>query len=296
MNNSKEKQPGPVTMIFPHKQSEIGLQQRATIFVKTTEYNEIPLSLQVRVVDLYGADVALCPKKKKDHDCVIKTLNEEFYVGGAKTDVTFYCKGANTGGCKTKKPSQYRLYITLYYHNGTSLQFLSSVILVRGNRRVRKETTTTNVEETPKYFQTKANGGAVTSILNPKSEESMCSIVGGKDLAFHHSTVVSFNTESERMMANSTMFKTSPPPLEINPFYYLNIPGKADSLNSDIRNTGMVSQVLATTPSGLFNPIILPGAHKLLGSAFSLKRPTQEETNHLRPPKKMNINNLVNQY
>jgi len=241
-------------MIFPHKQSEIGLQQRATIFVKTVA-SEIPVSLNVRVVDLYGTEVALCPKKKKDHDCVIKTLNEEFFVGGAKTDITFYCKGANTGGCKTKKPSQYRLYITLFYNSGSHLQFLSSVFLVRGNRRVRKDTNAVIEEDALKFFKIDEK---------PRLE----AFVLGKDQTIQHK-LVSLNTERERMAVKSSSWDFGD-----NPKSYPSSP-------------------ISGTPSALFNPIILPGA-KLLGSAFSLKRPSQDEPNHLTPPKKMNINNLVN--
>jgi len=221
--------------------------------------SEIPVSLNVRVVDLYGTEVALCPKKKKDHDCVIKTLNEEFFVGGAKTDITFYCKGANTGGCKTKKPSQYRLYITLFYNSGSPLQYLSSVFLVRGNRRVRKDTNAVITEEDAlKFFKI-------------EEKPRLDAFVMGKDQTIQHK-LVSFNTERERMAVNKS---SSWDFGDTNPKSYPS------------------SLPISGTPSALFNPIILPGA-KLLGSAFSLKRPSQDEPNHLTPLKKMNINNLVN--
>jgi len=72
-----------VTIIFPHIQGEIGLQQRTSLVVKTN-YTLVPVALQIRAVDVYGEELQLCSKQKKDHSCVIKTLNTELFVGGGK--------------------------------------------------------------------------------------------------------------------------------------------------------------------------------------------------------------------
>jgi hypothetical protein len=75
------------------------------------------------------------PNRKKDHICVIKTLNTELFMGGGKADVTFYCKGSNGGGCKTKRPSKVKLQAMLRYEDGVKLSYGSMLFLVRGNRR-----------------------------------------------------------------------------------------------------------------------------------------------------------------
>lgn len=89
----------------------------------------------IRAVDESGEELQLCSKQKKDHVCVIKTLNTELFMGGGKADVTFYCKGSNGGGCKTKRPSKVKLQAMLRYEDGFKLSYGSAQFLVRGNRR-----------------------------------------------------------------------------------------------------------------------------------------------------------------
>jgi len=122
-----------IRLYFPHQLGEIGLQQRATLVVNTPSCS-IPSGVKVTGLDLHGEELQLCPKLKKDHDCVTKTLHEELFVGGAKVDVTFYCKGSNSGGCKTKKPARVCLCITLIYEIGI-IKIISAPFTVKGNRR-----------------------------------------------------------------------------------------------------------------------------------------------------------------
>jgi hypothetical protein len=89
----------------------------------------------IRAVDESGEELQLCSKQKKDHVCVIKTLNTELFMGGGKADVTFYCKGSNGGGCKTKRPSKVKLQVMLRYEDGVKSSYGSMQFLVRGNRR-----------------------------------------------------------------------------------------------------------------------------------------------------------------
>jgi len=100
-----------------------------------TQYPQIPLAMVIRAVDESGEELQLCSKQKKDHVCVIKTLNTELFMGGGKADVTFYCKGSNGGGCKTKRPSKVKLQAMLRYEDGFKLSYGSAQFLVRGNRR-----------------------------------------------------------------------------------------------------------------------------------------------------------------
>jgi len=100
-----------------------------------TQYPQIPLAMVIRAVDESGEELQLCSKQKKDHVCVIKTLNTELFIGGGKADVTFYCKGSNGGGCKTKRPSKVKLQALLRYEDGVKLSYGSTQFLVRGNRR-----------------------------------------------------------------------------------------------------------------------------------------------------------------
>jgi hypothetical protein len=123
-----------IRIYFPHQLGEIGLQQRATLVVNTPSLSTIPTGVKVSGLDLHGEELILCAKLKKDHDCVTKTLHEELFPGGAKVDVTFYCKGSNSGGCKTKKPARVCLSITLIYEEGL-IKVISSPFTVKGNRR-----------------------------------------------------------------------------------------------------------------------------------------------------------------
>lgn len=141
--------------------NEIGLQQRATLVVNTPSCS-IPTGVKVTGLDIHGEELQLCPKLKKDHDCVTKTLHEELFAGGAKVDVTFYCKGSNSGGCKTKKPARVCLSITLIYEEGI-FKFSSSPFTVKGNRRQkikrlcnstrRENLSVTTVIESPSFTE-----------------------------------------------------------------------------------------------------------------------------------------------
>jgi len=82
--------PAEIRLYFPHQQGELGLQQRATLVVKTPAFTTIPSAVRVEGLDMHGEVLQLCPKQKKDHECVTKTLHEELFPGGAKVDVTFY--------------------------------------------------------------------------------------------------------------------------------------------------------------------------------------------------------------
>jgi len=104
------------------------------LVVNTPTSSSIPTGVKVTGLDIHGEELQLCPKLKKDHDCVTKTLHEELFAGGAKVDVTFYCKGSNSGGCKTKKPARVCLCITLIYEEGI-IKVISSPFTVKGNRR-----------------------------------------------------------------------------------------------------------------------------------------------------------------
>jgi len=123
-----------IRLYFPHQLGEIGLQQRATLVVNTPSLCSVPTGVKVSGLDALGEELILCSKLKKDHDCVTKTLHEELFPGGAKVDVTFYCKGSNSGGCKTKKPALVSLSITLIYEEGL-IKVNSTPFSVKGNRR-----------------------------------------------------------------------------------------------------------------------------------------------------------------
>jgi hypothetical protein len=113
----------------------------------------------IRAVDESGEELQLCSKQKKDHVCVIKTLNTELFMGGGKSDVTFYCKGSNGGGCKTKRPSKVKLQALLRYEDGSKLSYLSPQFLVRGNRRgvgFHKTTTSSRIKEEDINFSSPA--------------------------------------------------------------------------------------------------------------------------------------------
>jgi len=165
-----------MTVFFPHEQNEIGLQQRATIIVNTPN-SHTPVAVRVLGLDVYGEELRLCPKQKKDHDCVTRTLHEELFAGGAKVDVTFYCKGLNSGGCKTKKPARVCLAVSLVYHEGV-MKLTSLPFTVKGNRRqktkrsscsgsLREMLSVTTVIEAPTMVVEDMRGGAV---LITKSE------------------------------------------------------------------------------------------------------------------------------
>jgi len=122
-----------IRLYFPHQQGEIGLQQRATLIVSTPMVT-IPTGVKVSGLDLHGEVLQLCPKQKKDHDCVTKTLHEELFPGGVKVDVTFYCKGLSSGGCKTKKPAKVCISVILTFAESAT-KIISSPFTVKGNRR-----------------------------------------------------------------------------------------------------------------------------------------------------------------
>jgi hypothetical protein len=319
---------GTVTIIFPHKQAEIGLQQRATIVVKTlgTHQKEIPVAISVRVVDMYGAEVLLCAKQKKDHDYVLKTLNEEFFLGGAKADVTFYCKGANSGGCKTKKPSKLRLCISLVYDDGSCPQFSSPLFLVKGNRR-------THTKTMGSYSVTTSN----TAIMQDRLKSSKYKICSGNEIEdrrydeipvhevmYSHSdrthSPIGIISEPETHHDLEISHILSPTTLELHNggiLHNLYRPGNRCESEESLPTSLLVTPVprhaslpRCLSPLTLINPQLctLPkimnprqrnsssfGDNKLPGSAFSLKRPLEDPGYSLSPLKKMNINHLVNQ-
>jgi len=248
-----------VTIFFPHNQGEIGLQQRASVVVQTG-HCEIPVAITIRAVDVCGEEVRLCPKIKKDHEYVIKTLNEELFQGGAKTDVTFYCKGENTGGCKTKKPSKLRLCALLVYENGSFEKFISPTFLVKGNRRTQSKSVSRKVERL---------GGGNTSVR----EDMVRSFIPTVKSQSHWS----FLPES----ANSVNSKKFLP--------CVNIPVSSPVV---IVGSSALSRVGEDYNSTFYDPI----KKEKLGvlSAFSKKRSCQEDPEILSPLKKMNIHNLVN--
>jgi len=317
---------GTVTIIFPHKQAEIGLQQRATIVVKTlgSHQKEIPVAISVRVVDMYGAEVLLCAKQKKDHDYVLKTLNEEFFLGGAKADVTFYCKGANSGGCKTKKPSKLRLCISLVYDDGSCPQFSSPLFLVKGNRR-------THTKTMGSYSVTTTN----TSIIDDRLKSTKFKLCSGNEIdrrtdevpvqcevMYSHSerthSPIGRISQAENPQDLGISHILSPTKLEVHNgsiLHRLYRPGNhCEEELEPLPKSLLVTPVPrhATYPRSLSPlsinsqlctlPKILDprqrnscsfGDYKLPGSAFSLKRPLDDPGYSLSPLKKMNINNLV---
>jgi len=104
--------------------------------VKTPAFTTIPSAVRVEGLDMHGAVLQLCPKLKKDHECVTKTLHEELFPGGAKVDVTFYCKGLSSGGCKTKKPARVCIGVMLTFAE-IMTQINTSPFTVKGNRRTK---------------------------------------------------------------------------------------------------------------------------------------------------------------
>eukprot|EP01124_Arcella_intermedia_P013435 TRINITY_DN19848_c0_g1_i1.p1 TRINITY_DN19848_c0_g1~~TRINITY_DN19848_c0_g1_i1.p1 ORF type:complete len:327 (+),score=26.89 TRINITY_DN19848_c0_g1_i1:92-982(+) len=272
-----------VTVVFPHRQGEIGLQQRASIVVQTN-IPGVPQSITIQAVDTFGELVKLCPKQKKDHEFVLKTLNEELFQGGAKGDVTFYCKGANSGGCKTKKPSRIRLLVTLHYE-GCCVDTYSSYFMVKGNRRTQTKIFVKGSPQRPS---------------SPTLFEKCVSTCWSP----HISNCSSSPTCPTSI---STMFTSSPS--SYAPFFPPSVVLARPPRTSRIREDTVKSIISLPLPQIAASPIsfpIIPAVKvewprndESYPSAFSRKRTFSEIASPVSscgsPLKKMNINHLVNE-
>ena len=130
-----------VSFVFPIDKNnvvveEIGLQQKLPLWVDGVGPDD---DIKIFPVTSDGETVTLCASKKKNHEQVMRVFDDKQIVGGArKFDVTFYCKGMNSGGCRKKKAAQVKLKVIIYHENNNEVRY-TNYFFVKGNRRAKTD-------------------------------------------------------------------------------------------------------------------------------------------------------------
>ncbi len=127
-----------IELTFPHDQGVVGLIQKVEVVIRGVRGTD---TVDFFAIDEKGQRLELCPKIEKDHTKVISILNpsRQENLLAYKADITFYCKGKNSGGCRARKPAKVRIGAVITDKNGMedfkySCQFNLYVNRRRGNQ------------------------------------------------------------------------------------------------------------------------------------------------------------------